>query len=72
MKLEPPYNKFMDSLMKHADEICKNSDDQVIMAASMIYCARITLEQFYGKEMAVNLIDSLGGSRVEWEKPTMH
>jgi hypothetical protein len=44
----------------------------ILAATSMVYCARIIFEQFYGKEMAVNLIDSLGGSKVDFEKPTMH
>jgi hypothetical protein len=72
MKYDLQYNRFMDEIMKHADKICKNSDDQILAATSMIYCARIIFEQFYGKEMAVNLIDSLGGSKVDFEKPTMH
>jgi hypothetical protein len=72
MTEEHKYNRFMDEIMKQTDKMCKNSDDHVLAATSMVYCARIIFEQFYGKEMAVNLIDSLGGSKVDFEKPTMH
>lgn len=65
-------NKYFNELMAFADKKCKNSDDQIIMASTMVYCARAIFEQFYGKELAVNLIDSLGGSKVDFEKPTMH
>lgn len=65
-------NAIMEEIMLDADKKCKTEDEHILRATSMLYCARMILETYYGKETAVNLIDTLGGKEIEWQKPTIH
>ena len=48
------------------------TEDRLLLATAMLYTTRIVYEENYGADMAVNLIDTIGGSKVEYEKPTVH
>ena len=47
-------------------------EDRVVLATAMLYTTRIVYEENYGSEIAINLIDMLGGSKIQYVKPTVH
>jgi hypothetical protein len=64
--------KYMNDLHVYLQRPSINEEDRIILATAMLYTARIVYEENYGSEMAVNLIDTIGGSKVDYRKPTVH
>jgi len=64
--------KYMNDLHVYLQRPSINEEDRIILATAMLYTARIVYEENYGADMAVNLIDTIGGGKVEYQKPTVH
>jgi len=64
--------KYMEELSKYFKKTDTTPEEQVIIATAMLYTTRMIYEENYGAEMAINLIDTIGGSKVQWVKPTVH
>ena len=64
--------KYMTDLDTFLRRPSLTDEDRVILATAMLYTTRIVYEENYGPEIAINLIDTLGGSKVQYQKPTVH
>jgi hypothetical protein len=64
--------KFMDDLSEYVNRPSLTEEERIIMATAMLYTTRIIYEESYGSEMAINLIDTIGGGKVDYQKPTRH
>ena len=70
------YDKKLEKYMTDLDCFLRRpsltDEDRIILATAMLYTTRIVYEENYGAEIAINLIDTLGGSKVHYSKPTIH
>ena len=64
--------KYMDDLSNYINRPSLTEEERIIMATAMLYTTRIIYEENYGSEMAINLIDTIGGGKVDYVKPTKH
>jgi len=64
--------KYMDDLSTYINRPSLTAEERIIMATAMLYTTRIIYEENYGSEMAINLIDTIGGGKVDYVKPTKH
>ena len=64
--------KYMDDLSTYINRPSLSEEERIILATAMLYTTRIIYEESYGSEMAINLIDTIGGGNVEYVKPTKH
>ena len=64
--------KYMNDLHTYMYRPSLTNEDRLLLATDMLYTTRIVYEENYGPDMAVNLIDTIGGSKVDYEKPTVH
>jgi len=64
--------KYMDDLSNYINRPSLTAEERIIMATAMLYTTRIIYEENYGSEMAINLIDTIGGGKVDYVKPTKH
>ena len=64
--------KYMDDLSTYINRPSLTEEERIIMATAMLYTTRIIYEQNYGFEIAINLIDTIGGGKVDYVKPTRH
>jgi len=64
--------KYMDDLSTYINRPSLTEEERIIMATAMLYTTRIIYEENYGSEMAINLIDTIGGGKVDYVKPTKH
>jgi len=64
--------KYMDDLSNYINRPSLTDEERIIMATAMLYTTRIIYEENYGSEMAINLIDTIGGGKVDYVKPTKH
>ena len=64
--------KYMNGLQTYMYRPSLTNEDRLLLATAMLYTTRIVYEENYGPDMAVNLIDTIGGSKVDYEKPTVH
>ena len=64
--------KYMDDLSTYINRPSLTEEERIIMATAMLYTTRIIFEENYGSEMAINLIDTIGGGKVDYVKPTKH
>tara|TARA_R100000900_G_scaffold138177_1_gene117047 strand:- start:155 stop:364 length:210 start_codon:yes stop_codon:yes gene_type:complete len=64
--------KYMNDLHLYLHRASLDDEDRLILATAMLYTTRIVYEENYGEDMAVNLIDTIGGGKVEYKKPTVH
>lgn len=64
--------KYMDDLSSYINRPSLTEEERIIMATAMLYTTRIIYEENYGSEMAINLIDTIGGGKVDYVKPTKH
>jgi len=69
-------NKKLQKYMTDLDSFMRRpsltDEDRIILATAMLYTTRIVYEENYGADIAINLIDTLGGSKVQYQKPTVH
>ena len=64
--------KYMNDLHTYMYRPSLTNEDRLLLATAMLYTTIIVYEENYGPDMAVNLIDTIGGSKVDYEKPTVH
>ena len=64
--------KYMDDLSTYINRPSLTAEERIILATAMLYTTRIIYEENYGSEMAINLIDTIGGGKVDYVKPTKH
>ena len=64
--------KYMDDLSNYINRPSLTAEERIILATAMLYTTRIIYEENYGSEMAINLIDTIGGGKVDYVKPTKH
>jgi hypothetical protein len=69
---EQKLKKYMDDLSEYVNRPSLTEEERIIMATAMLYTTRIIYEENYGSELAINLIDTIGGGKVEYVKPTKH
>lgn len=69
---ERKLKKYMDDLATYVNRPSLTEEERIIMATAMLYTTRIIYEENYGSEMAINLIDTIGGGKVDYVKPTIH
>jgi hypothetical protein len=69
---EQKLKKYMDDLSEYVNRPSLTVEERIIMATAMLYTTRIIYEENYGSEMAINLIDTIGGGKVDYVKPTKH
>jgi hypothetical protein len=62
----------MDDLSTYINRPSLTAEERIILATAMLYTTRIIYEENYGSEMAINLIDTIGGGKVDYIKPTKH
>ena len=64
--------KYMDDLSEYVNRPSLTVEERIILATAMLYTTRIIYEENYGSELAINLIDTIGGGKVDYVKPTKH
>lgn len=64
--------KYMDDLEEYVNRPSMTVEERIILATAMLYTTRIIYEENYGSELAINLIDTIGGGKVDYVKPTRH
>ena len=64
--------KYMDDLSEYVNRPSLTVEERIILATAMLYTTRIIYEENYGPELAINLIDTIGGGKVDYVKPTRH
>tara|TARA_R100000005_G_C4871173_1_gene127578 strand:+ start:45 stop:260 length:216 start_codon:yes stop_codon:yes gene_type:complete len=64
--------KYMDDLSEYVNRPSLTVEERIILATAMLYTTRIIYEENYGSELAINLIDTIGGGKVDYVKPTRH
>jgi len=64
--------KYMQDLQLYLHRPSLNNEDRLILATAMLYTTRMVYEENYGADIAVNLIDTIGGGKVDYQKPTVH
>ena len=64
--------KYMDDLSEYVNRPSLTEEERIILATAMLYTTRIIYEENYGSELAINLIDTIGGGKVDYVKPTIH
>lgn len=64
--------KYMDDLSTYINRPSLTGEERIIIATAMLYMTRIVFEETYGSEIAINLIDTIGGGKVDYVKPTRH
>lgn len=69
---EQKLKKYMDDLSEYVNRPSLTEEERIIMATAMLYTTRIIYEENYGSELAINLIDTIGGGKVDYVKPTKH
>ena len=69
---EQKLKKYMDDLSEYVNRPSLTVEERIIMATAMLYTTRIIYEENYGSELAINLIDTIGGGKVDYVKPTKH
>ena len=69
---EQKLKKYMDDLSEYVNRPSLTVEERIIMATAMLYTTRIIYEENYGSELAINLIDTIGGGKVDYIKPTRH
>ena len=69
---EQKLKKYMDDLSEYVNRPSLTEEERIILATAMLYTTRIIYEENYGSELAINLIDTIGGGKVEYVKPTIH
>tara|TARA_R100000664_G_C2694194_1_gene97075 strand:- start:154 stop:369 length:216 start_codon:yes stop_codon:yes gene_type:complete len=69
---EQKIQKYMNDLHVYLHRPSMTDEDRLLLATAMLYTTRIVYEENYGADMAVNLIDTIGGSKVDYHKPTVH
>jgi hypothetical protein len=69
---EQKLKKYMDDLSEYVNRPSLTEEERIILATAMLYTTRIIFEENYGSELAINLIDTIGGGKVDYVKPTIH
>ena len=69
---EQKIQKYMNDLHVYLHRPSMTDEDRLLLATAMLYTTRIVYEENYGADMAVNLINTIGGSKVDYHKPTVH